>query len=38
MSDKFGIDGHKLAYHPTEVAKLLNAENDVSKLIDIYPI
>ena len=38
MSDKFGIDGHKLAYHPVEVARLLEAENDVSKLIDIYPI
>jgi radical SAM protein with 4Fe4S-binding SPASM domain len=38
MSDKFGIDGHKLAYHPVEVARLLEAENDTSKLIDIYPI
>jgi len=38
MSDKFGIDGHKLVYHPVEVARLLEAENDVSKLIDIYPI
>jgi len=38
MSDKFGIDGHKLSYHPVEVARLLEVENDVSKLIDIYPI
>ena len=38
MSDKFNIDGHKLAYHPVEVAKLLNAEDEVSKLLDIYPI
>ena len=38
MSDKFGIDGHKLVYHPVEVARLLEAENDVLKLIDIYPI
>jgi len=38
MSDKYSIDGHKLAYHPVEVAKLLNAEDDISKLMDIYPI
>ncbi|MEO1942961.1 MAG: radical SAM protein, partial [Candidatus Thioglobus sp.] len=38
MSDKFSIDGHKMAYHPVEVAKLLSAENDVLKLLDIYPI
>ena len=38
MNDKYAIDGHKLAYHPIEVAKLLNAKDDVSKLIDIYPI
>lgn len=38
MSDKFGIDGHKLAYHPVEVAKLLNAKDEVAKLLDIYPI
>lgn len=38
MSDQYDIDSHKLAYHPREVAKLLDAENDVSKLLDIYPI
>jgi len=38
MSDKLSIDGHKMAYHPVEVAKLINAKDDVSKLLDIYPI
>ena len=38
MSDKFSIDGHKMAYHPIEVAKFLSAEDDISKLVDIYPI
>ena len=38
MGDKFSIDSHKMAYHPVEVAKLLSAEDDISKLLDIYPI
>jgi GTP 3',8-cyclase len=38
VGDKFSIDSHKMAYHPVEVAKLLSAEDDISKLLDIYPI
>lgn len=38
MSDQYDIDDHKLAYHPKEVAKLLDAQNDISKLTEIYPI
>ena len=38
MSDKYGIDGQKISYHPKEVAKLLEAKNDPNKLVDIYPI
>ena len=38
MSDKYGIEGQKISYHPQEVAKLLEAKNDPNKLISIYPI
>ena len=38
MGDKYRIDGHKISYHPQEVAKLLDAKDDPNKLIDIYPI
>ena len=37
MTD-YGIDGHKLHYHPREVAALLDAEDDPEKLLSIYPI
>jgi len=38
MADKYEIDGQKLSYHPQEVAKLLDANDDPSELINIYPI
>ena len=38
MNDKYGIDTHKLAYHPARVAKYLNAQNDWEKVKKIYPI
>ena len=38
MGDKYRIDGHKISYHPQEVAKLLDAKDNPNKLIDIYPI
>lgn len=38
MSDKFGIDSHKLVYHPQRVADFLAAGNDWERLRSIYPI
>ena len=38
MSDKYSIDSHKLLFHPTSVAKWLEAEDNWSKLKIIYPI
>ena len=36
--DKFGIDSHKLVYHPQRVAQFLDAGNDWEKAKHIYPI
>ena len=38
MSDLYGIDSHKLMYHPTRVAKLLEVGDDWQKAKEIYPI
>jgi cyclic pyranopterin phosphate synthase len=38
MSDTYGIDGHKLAYHPQRIAQLLDAGEDWEKAKSIYPI
>lgn len=38
MSDKYAIDSHKLAFHPTRVAKWYEAQDDWDKLKKIYPI
>ena len=36
--DKFGIDSHKLIYHPRRVAQFLEVENDWEKAKRVYPI
>lgn len=36
--DKFGIDSHKLTYHPQRVAQFLNAGDDWAKAKHVYPI
>ncbi len=38
MVDIYGIDSHKLAYHPARVAQLLDAGNDWEKAKKVYPI
>lgn len=38
MSDRFGIDSHKLIYHPQRVAQFLDAGEDWEKAKTIYPI
>ena len=38
MSDKYGIDSHKLAYHPQRVSSILNAGDNWNKAKSIYPI
>lgn len=36
--DKFGIDSHKLVYHPQRVAQFLDAGEDWKKAKSVYPI
>ena len=36
--DKFGIDSHKLIYHPRRVAQFLDAGEDWEKAKHVYPI
>lgn len=36
--DKFGIDSHKLTYHPQRVAQFLDAGDDWEKARHVYPI
>jgi GTP 3',8-cyclase len=38
MSDKYGIDSHKLAYHPDRVAQLVAAGESWELAREIYPI
>lgn len=36
--DQYQIDGHKLHYHPQEVAAFLGSNNDPEKLLELYPL
>lgn len=36
--DKFGIDSHKLTYHPKRVAQFLDAGDDWEKARHVYPV
>lgn len=38
MADEYGIDSHKLVYHPERVARLLEAGDDWEKAKKVYPI
>lgn len=38
MSDTYGIDSHKLMYHPARTAQLLEVGNDWEKAKQVYPI
>ncbi len=38
MEDKFGIDSHKLIFHPQRVSKLLEVGDSWDKAKDVYPI